>query len=75
MEEFRITPPRVSTSKPIQVRFFRDRDLQALESAINEWLRERPDWEIVEICQTMTAEPAGRTDLGELVVSVWYIEG
>jgi len=72
--DYRIAPPRVNVRRPMQVRFFRDRDLAALEAAINAWLAERTDREIVEVRQSMTAEPAGRSDFGEVVVSIWYIE-
>lgn len=64
--------PRVSSaSKPMRVRFFQDRDLATLESALNQWLGERPDREIAEIRQSVSTHPDGTTDV---VVSVWYIE-
>jgi hypothetical protein len=69
--EPRITPPRVALNPPMQVRIFRDRDLEALESALNRWLAERKDREIVDMRQSLAPAEKG----GELIVSIWYVEG
>lgn len=60
--------PQVVTHQPMQVRFFRERDIQALQDAVNKWLAERRDREIAHVRQSVGIE-------GELVVSVWYVEG
>lgn len=66
-----ITPPRISLNPPMQVRIFRDRDLDALEGALNRWLAERKDREIVDMRQSLAPAEEG----GELIVSIWYVEG
>lgn len=73
--EHNITPPRVRIQRTMQVRFFQERNLEALQDTLNEWLAQRADREIVEIHQSVLAEPGGRaaTDR-EVIVSVWYIE-
>jgi hypothetical protein len=71
---FGITPPHVSgAAKPMQVRFFQERSLDALERTINAWLAQNPQREIVEIRQSVVAEGMTRGDR-EFIVSLWYIE-
>ena len=69
-----LPPPVVPVRETMQVRFFHDRNLEALERAINQWLAERPNREIVEIRQSVATDPAGRGGDREVLVSIWYIE-
>lgn len=57
----------------MQVRFFHERNLEALEKAINQWLSERSDREIVDIRQSVVGDPKSGSDR-EVVVSIWYLE-
>jgi hypothetical protein len=59
------------TTRPMQVRFFRETELAALESAVNVWLSDHPRYEIAEVRQSPIPTADGST---ELIVSVWYIE-
>lgn len=65
--------PRVRFPATMQVRFFRERSAQALEDAINAWLAERKEREIVEVRQSVWNE-RGSQGGDELIVSVWYID-
>jgi hypothetical protein len=56
----------------MQVRFFAEPDLAALETAINGWLAQSPRREIVDVRQSILPGPDGGR---ELIVSIWYIEG
>ncbi|HEX7049200.1 MAG TPA: hypothetical protein VF188_03225 [Longimicrobiales bacterium] len=67
--------PRVSPRATMRVRFFRERDLRTIERSINEWLAERADREIAEIRQSVVADTSGVGQVGEVLVSIWYIEG
>ncbi|MBI4544148.1 MAG: hypothetical protein HY703_03005 [Gemmatimonadetes bacterium] len=58
----------------MQVRFFHGRELETLELALNTWLAERVDREIVDVRQSVIPATTGR-GAAEFVVSVWYIEG
>lgn len=60
------------TTRPMQVRYFREPDLDALEATINAWLADHPRCEIAEVLQSPVPTAAGST---ELIVSVWYIAG
>jgi hypothetical protein len=57
--------------EPVQVRFFQEPDIAALESAINTWLSVRPRREIVDIRQSALPVPGGGRDI---IVSIWYID-
>jgi len=63
----RIRPDR----RTMRVQFFQERDVAALESAINAWLGLDPRREVVHVLQTEVEGKSGR----EIVVSVWYIPG
>jgi len=64
--------PRIHTGRePVQVRFFQEPDVAALETAINAWLALRPRREIVDIRQSALPLPGGAR---EIIVSIWYIE-
>lgn len=64
--------PRVSSDhRPMQVRFFQEADIAAMEAAVNTWLALKPRREIVEVHQSVLAVPGGGR---ELIVSVWYLD-
>lgn len=70
-------PPLVpgrSGRATMQVRFFRNRDLAALQQEINVWLGDRPDREIVEVAQSVRQPSEGGAGTDELIVSVWYVQ-
>jgi hypothetical protein len=55
----------------MRVQFFQEKDIAALESAINAWLGLDPRREVVHVLQTDVEGSSGP----EIVVSVWYISG
>ncbi|MCI0437182.1 MAG: hypothetical protein L0271_26630 [Gemmatimonadetes bacterium] len=64
--------PHISAEqRPLQVRFFQEPDVAALEAAINAWLQQAPRREIVDVRQSVLPAAGGTR---ELIVSVWYID-
>jgi hypothetical protein len=64
-------PPSIKpATRPMQVQFFRDTDLAALQDEINDWLAKHPRAEVADVRQTPVVK-AGET---EIVISVWYID-
>jgi hypothetical protein len=55
----------------MQVRFFQEADIAAMEAAVNTWLALKARREIVEVHQSVLAVPGGGR---ELIVSVWYLD-
>jgi len=63
----RIRPER----RPMRVQFFQEKDIAALESAVNGWLAVDPRREVVHVLQTEVDGTSGP----EIIVSIWYIAG
>ena len=55
----------------MRVQFFQEKDIAALESAVNGWLAVDPRREVVHVLQTEVDGTSGP----EIIVSIWYIAG
>jgi hypothetical protein len=65
------TPRTRAEEPPLQVRFFRARDVSELESQINAWLAEQRKREVVDVRQSTVPDGGG----AEVLISVWYVDG
>ncbi len=66
-------PSHSGAGRAMQVKFFNERGLEALEKSVNAWLGARPQREIVEVRQSVIPGSGGAGDR-EIILSVWYLD-